>query len=73
MKKIYLFFVGLCLAGTATSQETVSWGTQIIDISSEFSPYEYSAIQVLHRPNVPPQGGENPNAWRPKSKNKREN
>jgi len=72
MKKIYLFIFGLCVLGTASSQETVSWGTQIIDISSEYSPYEYSAIQVLHRPNVPPQGGESPNAWRPKSRDKTE-
>ena len=72
MKKIYLLILGLTVMGTASSQETVSWGTQIIDISSEYSPYEYSAIQVLHRPNVPPQGGESPNAWRPKSTNKRE-
>lgn len=72
MKKIYFIILSLCFAATATSQETVSWGTQIIDISSEFSPYEYSAIQALHRPNVAPQGGESPNAWRPKSKTKRE-
>lgn len=56
----------------ASSQETVAWGTQVIDVSSEYSPYEYSAIQALHRPNVPPEGGEDPNAWRPKSTNKEE-
>ena len=57
---------------SARAQETVSWGTQIIDVSSEYSPYEYSAIQALHRPNVLPGGGENPNAWRPKTTNKEE-
>lgn len=72
MKKIYLIVCSLLMLGSVSSQETVSWGTQIIDISSEYSPYEYSAIQALHRPNVPPQGGESPNAWRPKSKDKRE-
>lgn len=72
MKKVYLIIFCLLALGAAQSQETVSWGTQVVDISSEFSPYEYSAIQVLHRPNVPPQGGESPNAWRPKSTNKRE-
>ena len=72
MKKIYLF-ISVCLIATQIhSQETVAWGTQIIDVSSEYSPYEYSAIQALHRPNVPPQGGENPNAWRPKSTDKEE-
>lgn len=55
-----------------TAQEMVSWGTQVVDVSSEYSPYEYSAIQSLYRPNVPPQGGESPNAWRPKKKTKEE-
>ncbi|MEM6642452.1 MAG: OmpA family protein [Bacteroidota bacterium] len=72
MKKIKLFILGLSLCFAAFAQETVSWGTQIIDISSEYSPYEYSAIQALYRPNVSPQGGESPNAWRPKSKSKEE-
>ncbi len=72
MKNIYLIVIGLLVAFCATGQETVAWGTQVIDVSSEFSPYEYSAIQTLHRPNVLPNGGENPNAWRPKSTNKEE-
>ncbi|MEO1254884.1 MAG: hypothetical protein AAFY41_08370 [Bacteroidota bacterium] len=72
MKKIYLIVFGLLCLISAQSQETVAWGTQVIDVSSEFSPYEYSAVQTLHRPNVLPKGGDNPNAWRPKSENKEE-
>lgn len=72
MKKICLVVFGLIAFQAAKSQETVAWGTQVIDISSEYSPYEYSAIQALHRPNVPPEGGENPNSWRPKSTSKEE-
>jgi len=72
MKKFHFLLLLLFTGITATSQETVSWGTQIVDVSSEFSPYEYSAIQALYRPNVPPQGGESPNAWRPKSTTKEE-
>ncbi|MEQ9566307.1 MAG: hypothetical protein RLN85_10930, partial [Pseudomonadales bacterium] len=72
MKKIYLFVYGFLAMYAAQAQETVSWGTQVIDVSSEYSPYEYSAIQTLHRPNVLPNGGENPNAWRPKSQDKEE-
>ncbi len=49
------------------AQETVYWANEVIDVSSEYSPLEYSAIQALHKPNVYPNGGENPNAWRPKS------
>ncbi|MEM8939468.1 MAG: OmpA family protein [Bacteroidota bacterium] len=72
MKKIFLLFWGLMWINTLTSQEMVSWGTQVVDVSSEYSAYEYSAIQSLYRPNVPPQGGESPNAWRPKKKMKEE-
>ncbi len=72
MKKIYLFVFGLLAFYAGEAQETVAWGTQVIDVSSEYSPYEYSAIQTLHRPNVLPNGGDNPNSWRPKSQNKEE-
>ncbi|MEQ9048785.1 MAG: OmpA family protein, partial [Marinoscillum sp.] len=72
MKKIYLIALGLVFTYASNAQETVAWGTQVIDVSSEYSPYEYSAIQTLHRPNVLPGGGENPNAWRPKSTDKEE-
>ena len=56
MKKIHLIFCCLLLVITAKSQETVVWGTEVVDISSEFSPYDYSAVQALHRPNVLPNG-----------------
>ncbi|MEQ6168286.1 MULTISPECIES: OmpA family protein [unclassified Ekhidna] len=72
MKKIYLIVLGLLAVCAVEAQETVAWGTQVIDVSSEYSPYEYSAIQTLHRPNVLPGGGDNPNAWRPKSTDKEE-
>lgn len=72
MKKIYLFSALLIFFGTTYTQETVAWGTEVIDVSSEYSPYEYSAIQTLHRPNVLPNSGDNPNAWRPKSTGKEE-
>ncbi len=72
MKKLSLMFVSLAIAGASMAQETIVWGNEVIDVSSEFSPYEYSAIQVLHRPNVLPGGGENPNAWRPKREDKEE-
>ena len=72
MKKLYFIFFSLLAVHQLQSQETVSWGAEVIDVSSEYSPYEYSAIQVLHRPNVPSAGGESPNAWRPKSTNKEE-
>lgn len=72
MKKIYLIVIGLIVSQSINAQETVAWGSEIIDVSSEFSPYEYSAVQALNRPNVPPTGGANPNSWRPKSTNREE-
>ncbi len=47
------------------AQESVSWGSRVIEVSSEMSPLEYSATQALHKPNVLPNGGDNPNAWTP--------
>lgn len=68
MKKL-LALALLCISFIATAQteETIVWGTDVVDVSSEYSPLEYSAIQALHKPNVLPAGGDNPNAWRPKS------
>jgi len=72
MEKIITLFLGLIFSSIAMqAQETIIWAGEIIDVSSEYSPYEYSAIQALHKPNVLPGGGDNPNAWRPK-KNDRE-
>ncbi|MEQ8470335.1 MAG: OmpA family protein [Marinoscillum sp.] len=68
MKKsifLCLFFLGLVV--TLMAQETIVWATSVVDVSSEYSPLEYSAIQALHKPNVLPSGGDNPNAWRPKT------
>lgn len=66
MKKLIALFLGLLTAQMTLAQETVVWGSEVIDLSSEFGPYEYAGIQVLHKPNVLPGGGDNPNAWRPK-------
>jgi OOP family OmpA-OmpF porin len=49
------------------AQESVSWASEVIDVSSEFGRLEFSALQALHVPNVLPSSGKNPNAWRPKN------
>lgn len=72
MKKLFSAFVLVVLGFSSKAQETVIWGSEVVDVSSEFSPLEYSAIQALHKPNVLPEGGENPNAWRPKNGNSQE-
>ena len=51
---------------------TVHWASKVIEFSSQLSPVEYSASQILHKPNVYPEGGDNPNAWLPKKPDKLE-
>lgn len=70
MRKLLAFLILLQLSAIAFAQEIVVWGSEVVDISSEYSPLEYSGIQALHKPNVLPGGGDNPNAWRPKSDHK---
>ncbi len=72
MRKILVLVMLCCAFGLAKGQETVVWGAEILDVSSEFGPLEYSALQALHKPNVLPRGGDDPNAWRPKRQDKEE-
>lgn len=72
MKKLLILPIFCLLAFFSRSQESVVWGNEVIDVTSEYSPLEYSAIQALHKPNVLPNSGDNPNAWRPKKSDKEE-
>lgn len=56
----------------AMDQETVQWASKVIFVSSDTSSLQYSGKQALHKPNVFPQGGKSPNAWRPKNPDKNE-
>ena len=48
------------------AQETILWASEVLYVTSETGPLQYSALQVLHKPNVYPKSGQSPNAWRPK-------
>ena len=72
MRKSLVFCLGVILSTAVYAQETVVWGAEILDVSTEFGPLEYSALQALHKPNVLPRGGDDPNAWRPKRQDKPE-
>ena len=66
----FLSLVLICtISGFATAQE-VQWASKVIEFSSELSPLQYSAKQALNKPNVLPNGGENPNACTPKNPNR---
>ena len=55
-----------------TFAQRVYWATEVLDYSSQLSDPEYSAQQVLGKPNAIPQGGDSPNAWMPAKPNKLE-
>ncbi|UII22160.1 OmpA family protein [Fulvivirga ligni] len=71
MKKFLPLLLLLFISISAYSQ-TVHWASEVIDFSSELTPVQYSANQILGKPNVLPAGGENPNAWTPERANKKE-
>lgn len=52
--------------------QTVQWASKVLEFSSELTPIQYSANQVLGKPNVLPAGGQNPNAWAPDKPNRKE-
>ncbi len=69
MSKKFTLLTFLCLLaiGSLHAQEAVSvqWASKVLEFSSEVSPVEYSAQQVLDKPNVLPNGGDAPAAWAP--------
>lgn len=68
---IVLFLLNLCF-GVAVRAQTVQWASEVIEFSTELTPVQYSAQQILGKPNVLPAGGENPSAWTPDRANKNE-
>ena len=64
----------LILVGIAVSLQAqeVQWATKVLEFSSELTPVQYSAQQVLGKPNVLPSGGQNPNAWAPDKPKRKE-
>lgn len=72
MRRILLAgFLTLFFHFSTFSQE-VQWASSVIDFSSELTPVQYSAEQVLGKPNVLPAGGQNPNAWSPDKPKRKE-
>lgn len=53
------------LSLTCVQAQVVQWASKVIEFSSELTPVQYSAQQVLGKPNVLPAGGQSPNAWTP--------
>ncbi|MGC1240850.1 MAG: OmpA family protein [Chryseosolibacter sp.] len=73
MKRTLLFlsFLVLILSEPLRAQE-VQWATKLLEFSSELTPVQYSARQVLGKPNVLPAGGQSPSAWAPDKPKRKE-
>jgi len=52
--------------------QIVQWASEVKEFSSELTPVQYSANQILGKPDVLPAGGENPAAWTPERANRKE-
>lgn len=65
MKRSLLSCLAMAAITLSVHAQEVQWASKVIDFSSELTPVQYSARQVLGKPNVLPGGGQSPNAWAP--------
>jgi OmpA-OmpF porin, OOP family len=69
----YLILAFFTLAGSSyTFGQEVQWASKVLEFSSELTPVQYSAQQILGKPNVLPAGGQNPSAWTPDKPKRKE-
>lgn len=72
MNRFLLIGTFTLLTCTIGHGQVVQCGSSVIDFSSELTPVQYAAKQVLGKPNVLPAGGQNPNAWTPDKPKRKE-
>lgn len=72
MKRTLLSFLILVGISVSLHAQEVQWASKVLEFSSELTPVQYSAQQVLGKPNVLPSGGQNPNAWAPDKPKRKE-
>ena len=63
--KRFFFLTGLLLIAFSGFSQNVQWASRVLGKSSEYSDRQYSAKQVLGRPNVLPVFRDSPCAWSP--------
>ncbi len=66
---LIIFFILISI--NVQAQET-QWASTILEASSELTPREYSAEQIIGKPNVTPSTSDSPNAWMPYSDDREE-
>ncbi len=72
MRRLIAFVIFTVGVHSIAQSQTVQWGSTVIDFSSELTPVQYAAKQILGKPNVLPAGGQNPNAWTPDKPKRKE-
>jgi OmpA-OmpF porin, OOP family len=72
MKRILLSFLLIAGISFVSNAQVVQWASKVIDFSTELTPVQYSAKQVLGKPDVLPAGGQSPNAWAPDKPKRKE-
>lgn len=65
LRHIFLILVSLLLANTYAKSQEVQWASSVLRFSSQYDKKEYSAAQVLGKPNKLPDIGASPCAWAP--------
>lgn len=71
MRRLLLAGCFVLLLSPAFTQQ-LQWASKVIEFSSELTEVQYSAEQILGKPNVLPAGGQNPNAWTPDKPKRKE-
>lgn len=71
-RNLFLAFVAAVLFSSTSFGQDVQWASKVIEFSSELTPVQYSAQQILGKPNVLPAGGQNPAAWTPDKPKRKE-
>jgi len=72
MTRNLLIFLLSFTAFVSVNGQSIQWASEVLEFSSELTPIQYSAQQILGKPNVLPAGGENPGAWTPDRANKKD-
>jgi OmpA-OmpF porin, OOP family len=72
LMKLRCLLLFLFLITVSSYGQIVQWADKVLEFSTELTPIQYSADQILGKPNVMPYGGQNPSAWTPDRKGKPE-
>lgn len=72
MKRCLFIASTLSLCAHMGLSQNVQWASKVLEFSSELTPVQYSAQQIIGKPNVLPAGGQNPSAWTPEKPKRQE-